>query len=91
MEWVVLAVIGAAVLVFVAYRVLKSQGRLTARGRAGAGAEGGDEYPVLLNMVLGDRQKADRLIAYERGKDPGAERSRLIRCAIERMRDDMRR
>src|SRR4051812_25330027 len=100
MEWVAVAVIGAAVLIFVVYRVLKSRGRLTGLGWPGAGGrrtkpaagggEGRDEYPVLLNMVLGDRQKAERLIAYEGRKEPGAGRSRLIKRAIERLRDDMR-
>ena len=50
-----------------------------------------DEYATLLTMVLGDRQKADRLIAYEQRRDPRAPRARLIANAITSMRNDQRR
>ena len=88
MEWVVLAVIGVVALLFVLSWVLRRQGQPAAPGRA---AVEPDEYRVLLTMVLGDRDKAERLIDYEGRRDPSAGRPRLIKSAIERLRDDMRR
>jgi hypothetical protein len=50
----------------------------------------GDGFGVLLSMVLGDRAKAERLVAYERTREPNASRSRWITSAIQRMRNDQR-
>ena len=85
MEWVLLAVLATAVLVFVLSRAFKQQGGLTIPGGRGPGAvdgDGGADHRILLNMVLGDREKAERLIDYERRRDPGAGS-----FAIDRERD----
>jgi hypothetical protein len=50
-----------------------------------------DPYVVLVRMVLGDRAKADRLIAFEAERAPEASRSQCIDSAVERLRRDRRR
>jgi hypothetical protein len=49
-----------------------------------------DGYLVLVRMVLGDRAKADRLIAFEADSAPQASRSQCIDFAIQRLRRDLR-
>jgi hypothetical protein len=49
-----------------------------------------DEFSVLVTMVLGDREKAERLVAYEAKRQPGSGRAQLIQNAIERLRYDRR-
>ena len=43
------------------------------------------QYRKLLARLLGDKQKADRLIEYERQQAPNAPESELIRNAIDRV------
>ncbi len=50
-----------------------------------------DGYLVLVRMVLGDRSKADRLIALEAARMPDASRTQCIDNAIERLRRDLAR
>jgi hypothetical protein len=50
-----------------------------------------EQYLVLVNMVLGDRAKAERLIALEASKTPGASREQCIDLAIELLRYDLGR
>ena len=49
-----------------------------------------DPYRELMNLVGGDRAKAERLITYEQRKQPGAIRTQLIKNAIELIRYDQR-
>jgi hypothetical protein len=48
-------------------------------------------YPGLLTALLGDREKAERLIEYERRFKPGASREALIDAALDRLEWDNRR
>jgi hypothetical protein len=48
-------------------------------------------YRELLGMVLGDRRRVDRLIAYESSRNPAADQYACIRKAIEVIRSDIRR
>ncbi|MCP9619640.1 hypothetical protein FOH10_09350 [Nocardia otitidiscaviarum] len=50
-----------------------------------------DEFQVLLTMVMKDHAAAERLIAYERGKLPGADRATCVAKAVERLRRDRER
>ncbi|SUD48279.1 Uncharacterised protein [Nocardia otitidiscaviarum] len=50
-----------------------------------------DGFQVLLRMVMKDHAAAERLIAYERGKLPGADRATCIAKAVERLRRDRER
>ena len=102
MEWLVLLLIALAALGLIYYLLSKLRG---GPAISGWGAPGWprtralstrppveeDQYGVLLNMVLGDRQKAERLIAFEERRAPGASRARLIQNAIDRLRDDYQR
>ena len=47
-------------------------------------------YRELLRHALGDHEKVERLIAFERARDLAASRERLIRRAIDRWRQDNR-
>lgn len=47
-----------------------------------------DDFQLLLTMVMGNHATAERLIAFERGKIPGADRATWIAKAIERLRRD---
>ena len=49
------------------------------------------QYRKLLARLLGDNQKADRLIEYERQQAPNAPESKLIRNAIDRLEYDRKR
>ena len=98
MEWVIFAVIRTAMASFVVYRQLKRHGwvspteprhDLSRPPRAAPANE--DEYPVLLRMLLGDRAKAERLVAFEGRKAPDASRRLLIENAIDRLRHDLDR
>jgi hypothetical protein len=99
MGWWALAVVGALVVGLVLYRLLQRRPLAAPAPRRSAGirprpgprvTEASDEYAVLVTMTLGDHAKAERLIALERTKDPGADRARLIQSAIERWRRDHR-
>src|SRR5207244_8606665 len=48
-------------------------------------------YPRLLTALLGDREKAERLIDYERRFKPGASREALVDAALARLSSDNRR
>ncbi|MEV0758641.1 DUF6585 family protein [Nocardia sp. NPDC050435] len=50
-----------------------------------------DNFGELLAMVMGNNATAERLIAYEREKQPGADRTTWISEAIERLRRDRER
>ena len=49
-----------------------------------------DAYQKLLRKALGDRAQAERLIEFERQRNPRAARARLIRAALERWERDLR-
>lgn len=91
MLWVALVVVGAA-FVFVVVLSLVTRLRRAASKRVETASvpispypEPSDRYSALLAMVLGDRDKAERLIAYEATKM----RPRLIELAIQRLREDL--
>ena len=62
---------------------------LRSRRRAGS-MQGATAYGQLLRLALGDREMVERLIGFERERDPAASRARLIRRAIARWRQDNR-
>lgn len=101
MTWAVLAAIGLAIVLVVLYLVARPRRKPLAppvekepiplRPNPPAPVtqvETAAQYRVLLTMVLGDRTKAERLIAYEATLAPGAGRAQLVDKAIERMRAD---
>lgn len=49
-----------------------------------------DWYKKLLRKTMGDRAHAERLIAYERERQPRAARAQLICAAVERWERDAR-
>jgi len=59
------------------------------RGRH-ASADGSTAHRELLRLALGDHGKVERLIAFERARDPAASCAHLIRRAIDRWRQDNR-
>lgn len=98
MEWVALAVVGAAAVAWALYRLVGSpapvggsETRRDVTRRAASIQVEEDDFPVLLGMLLGDRSKAERLVAYEGRLAPGAGRARLIENAIDRLRHDLNR
>jgi type II secretory pathway pseudopilin PulG len=60
------------------------------RGRKKARPREGVLYRQLLGRVLGDRQVADRLVAYERERAPDTSESERIRRATQRLDRDRR-
>jgi len=48
-------------------------------------------YSKLLTKAQGDHGKANRLIEFERRKNPAASKSELMKEAIERLENDMGR
>lgn len=53
-------------------------------------SRGSVAHRELLRLALGDREKVDRLIAFERERHPAASHTRLIRHAIDRWHQDNR-
>jgi hypothetical protein len=51
-------------------------------------AQGGAGYAELLRIVMGDRRGAERLIAMEAARAPGAGRPAWVESAVERARRD---
>lgn len=47
-----------------------------------------EDFSKLLTKTLGDRSKANRLIAYERQRNPNASIAELTKSAIERLEWD---
>ena len=71
----ILLLAGIALLVLVYFRSVRRRRRSSI-------------YDRLLRMTLGDRAKAERLIAYEAQRDPDADRDARARDAIDRWRQD---
>jgi hypothetical protein len=97
MGWVILVLIVVAVLCTAAFLLAKHRAPVTSGLTAPPPAvptlrpaPPADSYLVLVRMVLGDRAKADRLIAFEAEGAPGASRSQCIDFAIQRLRRDLR-
>ncbi|HVZ40112.1 MAG TPA: zinc ribbon domain-containing protein [Candidatus Kapabacteria bacterium] len=54
----------------------------------GNSRSGGVQYETLVRRARGDRARAERLIEYERRRNPSASRAELIRDAIDRLARD---
>jgi hypothetical protein len=98
MEWVVLALLVLAVLCTAGFLLSRHMAPVTSGLTAPPpavptlrSAPAADRYPVLVRMVLGDRARADRLIAFEAERAPQASRSQCIDHAVERLRRDLGR
>jgi hypothetical protein len=48
-----------------------------------------EAYQKLLRKAMGDRTQTERLIEFERQRNPRASRGRLIRAALERWERDL--
>ena len=81
MNWVAIALV-IAVAAVVVFRSARRARRATAKDPIA--------YRELLRLALGDREKVDRLVAFERERHPAASYARLVRQAIDRWRRDNR-
>jgi hypothetical protein len=61
-----------------------------ARKRKGSGLPEQVLYERLLRKTMGDRAQAERLVELERKRMPAANRTRLIRSALDRWERDNR-
>jgi hypothetical protein len=98
MGWVVLVLLVVAVLCMAAHLLTRHRSPVTSGLTAPPPAVPAprpaappDRYLVLVQMVLGDRPKADRLIAFEAKMAPQASRAQWIEYAVERLRRDLGR
>ncbi|MBS1912227.1 MAG: zinc ribbon domain-containing protein [Bacteroidetes bacterium] len=73
----------AALAVGVVIVLLKGGG-----GTLGRFSGNGAQYETLVRRARGDRARAERLIEYERRRNPSASRAELIRDAIDRLARD---
>lgn len=87
---IILSLVFVAVI-FLGVWWLLGRGRRPARPPVSRrGGRGGGQRATLLKMAAGDSAKVDRLVAYERRRNPALDEEQAVRAAIDRWRRDQR-